>query len=52
MPVVFNEPLSFIQRITEYMEYANLLERANMSNDPVERMSVSIYVLEFVVFMY
>lgn len=38
MPVVFNEPLSFLQRMTEYMEYARLLRMAAEQEDPVERM--------------
>ncbi|XP_018021152.1 oxysterol-binding protein-related protein 2-like, partial [Hyalella azteca] len=38
MPVVFNEPLSFLQRVTEYMEYAHLLDRACEEDDPVLRM--------------
>lgn len=41
MPVIFNEPLSFLQRMTEYMEYAKLLRIASEHDDPVERM---IYV--------
>jgi len=40
MPVVFNEPLTFLQRITEYLEYSNLLETAAMQEDPVDRMMV------------
>lgn len=38
MPVVFNEPLSFLQRMTEYMEYAKLLRLASEQEDPIERM--------------
>lgn len=38
MPVVFNEPISFLQRITEYMEYSELLEKASTCEDPVERL--------------
>lgn len=38
MPIVFNEPLSFLQRMTEYMEYARLLRLASEQDDPVERM--------------
>lgn len=38
MPVVFNEPLSFLQRMTEYMEYAKLLRIASEQEDPLERM--------------
>lgn len=41
MPVVFNEPLSFIQRLAEYMEYAPLIELASKCDNPVERMEVS-----------
>nr|XP_043896034.1 oxysterol-binding protein-related protein 1-like isoform X2 [Solea senegalensis] len=38
MPVVFNEPLSFLQRITEYMEHTYLIHQANTTTDSVERM--------------
>lgn len=38
MPVVFNEPLSFLQRMTEYMEYARLLQLAADNENPIERM--------------
>ena len=41
MPVVFNEPLSFLQRMSEYMEYAFLLDKADLCSDPVERMQVN-----------
>jgi hypothetical protein len=44
MPVVFNEPLSFLQRITEYMEYADLLEKACGCNDPVDRLKVRLQI--------
>jgi hypothetical protein len=40
MPVIFNEPLSFVQRIVEYMEYANLLKLADQCDDPVQRLEV------------
>ncbi|XP_055528806.1 oxysterol-binding protein-related protein 2 isoform X1 [Wyeomyia smithii] len=46
MPVVFNEPLSFLQRMTEYMEYAKLLRIASEQPDPVERLK---YVSAFAV---
>lgn len=46
MPVVFNEPLTFLQRITEYLEYATLLETAAAQEDPVDRM---MYVAAFAV---
>uniref|UniRef100_A0A3Q1AJS5 Oxysterol-binding protein n=1 Tax=Amphiprion ocellaris TaxID=80972 RepID=A0A3Q1AJS5_AMPOC len=38
MPVIFNEPLSFLQRLTEYMEHTYLIHQANASSDSVERM--------------
>lgn len=38
MPVVFNEPLTFLQRMTEYMEYARLLRMAAEQDDPIERL--------------
>lgn len=38
MPVVFNEPLSFLQRMLEYLEYAHLLRMASEQSDPVARM--------------
>jgi hypothetical protein len=41
MPVIFKEPLSFLQRMVEYMEYAQLLRRAAEDEDPVYRMQVN-----------
>ena len=41
MPVIFNEPLSFVQRVVEYMEYAHLLKLADECADPVQRMEVT-----------
>ncbi|XP_075229853.1 oxysterol-binding protein-related protein 2 isoform X1 [Lycorma delicatula] len=46
MPVVFNEPLSFLQRMVEYLEYAYLLRKASEQSDPVARMQ---YVAAFAV---
>lgn len=46
MPVVFNEPLSFLQRLSENMEYCYLLEKADQCEDPVKRME---YVAAFAV---
>ncbi|XP_058846999.1 oxysterol-binding protein-related protein 2-like isoform X2 [Acipenser ruthenus] len=40
MPIVFNEPLSFLQRISEYMEPTYLIHKANSLTDSVERMQV------------
>ncbi|POI32973.1 hypothetical protein CIB84_003275 [Bambusicola thoracicus] len=41
MPIVFNEPLSFLQRITEYMEHIYLINKACSHADPLERMQAS-----------
>ncbi|XP_054091107.1 oxysterol-binding protein-related protein 2 isoform X2 [Zeugodacus cucurbitae] len=38
MPVTLNEPLSFLQRICEYMEYAEILNQAAEEEDPADRM--------------
>lgn len=40
MPVIFNEPLSFLQRLTEYMEHTYLIHQANACSDSIERMKV------------
>lgn len=40
MPVVFNEPLSFLQRISENMEYSQLLVQADQATDPVDRIEL------------
>ncbi len=40
MPVIFNEPLSFLQRLTEYMEHTYLIHQANALEDSIERMKV------------
>lgn len=42
MPVVFNEPLSFLQRISEYMEHTHLIHKACSLSDSIERMQVNI----------
>ncbi|KAF3861071.1 hypothetical protein F7725_001326 [Dissostichus mawsoni] len=41
MPVVFNEPLSFLQRISEYMEHTQLIHQACTLSDSIDRMQVS-----------
>ncbi|XP_033109059.1 oxysterol-binding protein-related protein 2-like isoform X2 [Anneissia japonica] len=46
MPVVFNEPLSFLQRFSEYVEYADLLDKAGKCDDVVDRMK---YIATFIV---
>nr|XP_023689919.1 oxysterol-binding protein-related protein 2-like [Paramormyrops kingsleyae]XP_023689921.1 oxysterol-binding protein-related protein 2-like [Paramormyrops kingsleyae] len=38
MPIVFNEPLSFLQRITEYMEHTYLIHKAGSLSDSLDRM--------------
>lgn len=38
VPVYFNEPLSMVQKVSEIMEYQDLLNQANKSSDPVKRM--------------
>lgn len=45
MPVIFSEPLSFLQRVAEYMEYAKLLKQAAQEKTPVERLQVSFDLL-------
>ncbi|XP_071962881.1 oxysterol-binding protein-related protein 1-like isoform X2 [Antedon mediterranea] len=46
MPVVFNEPLSFLQRFSEYVEYAGLLHKAGECDNAVDRMK---YIATFIV---
>lgn len=40
MPIVFNEPLSFLQRISEYMEHTHLIHQACALSDSIDRMQV------------
>lgn len=40
MPVVFNEPLSFLQRMSEYMEHTHLIYKACSLSDSIDRMQV------------
>ncbi len=44
MPVVLNEPLSALQRFSEDLEYAHLLDIAATTDDPALRMA---YVAAF-----
>ncbi|GFR88998.1 oxysterol-binding protein [Elysia marginata] len=44
-PVALNEPISMIQRLSEYMEYSFLLEKAARADNPVDRLE---YVCGFV----
>ena len=41
MPIVWNEPVSFLQRFTENVLYSYLLDRADECSDPIMRMQVS-----------
>lgn len=38
MPVALNEPVNFLQRVSEELEYSQLLDIANRTDDPYERM--------------
>nr|XP_033789752.1 oxysterol-binding protein-related protein 1 isoform X3 [Geotrypetes seraphini] len=38
MPVIFNEPLSFLQRLTEYMEHTYLIHKASSCSSTMDRM--------------
>ncbi|XP_058499901.1 oxysterol-binding protein-related protein 2-like [Solea solea] len=40
MPVEFNEPLSFLQRLSEYMEHTHLIHEACTLSDSIDRMQV------------
>ncbi|XP_066530828.1 oxysterol-binding protein-related protein 7-like [Hoplias malabaricus] len=44
MPVALNEPLNFLQRVSEELEYCHLLDIANQTDDPFQRM---VYVAVF-----
>ncbi|XP_052236772.1 oxysterol-binding protein-related protein 3-like isoform X2 [Dreissena polymorpha] len=49
MPVTLNEPLSMLQRLCEELEYSDLLDKANLCEDPFDRM---MYVAAFAVSSY
>jgi oxysterol-binding protein 1 len=38
VPVIFNEPISMLQKLAETMEYSNLLAEADKTQDPIKRM--------------
>lgn len=40
MPIVWNEPVSFLQRFTENVIYTYLLDKADECTDPLMRMQV------------
>lgn len=46
MPVIFNEPLSFLERMAEFMEYSKLLRVAANQDNSVDRLK---YVSAFVI---
>ncbi|CAF1245201.1 unnamed protein product [Rotaria sp. Silwood1] len=37
IPVIWNEPLSFLQRLAECLEYSSLLDQAALANTSIER---------------
>ena len=43
MPVALNEPVSLLQRLSEELEYPELLDIANHIDDPYERMVSLVY---------
>lgn len=40
MPVVFNEPLTMLQRACECIQYSDYLRQADICDDPIERMEL------------
>lgn len=49
VPVTYNEPLSFLQRMCEYLQYKDLLSKANACDDPHIRM---LFVTVFAITCY
>ncbi|XP_054914844.1 oxysterol-binding protein-related protein 3-like isoform X2 [Poeciliopsis prolifica] len=49
MPVQLNEPLNTLQRLCEELEYSELLDVANQTEDPYQRM---VYVATFAISAY
>jgi hypothetical protein len=47
MPIVWNEPVSFLQRFTENVLYSYLLDRADECTDPIIRMQVDFWKILF-----
>jgi hypothetical protein len=39
VPVYFNEPISMVQKVAEIMEYQEILNIADRTSDPVERLA-------------
>lgn len=48
MPVALNEPLSLLQRVSEELEYSELLDIANHIDDPYKRMVRAWCIIEFI----
>ena len=50
MPVALNEPLTFLQKLVEYIEYAGLLHAAAAASDPLDRLAVcKFFILYFTI---
>ncbi|CAG5890434.1 unnamed protein product [Menidia menidia] len=49
MPVQLNEPINTLQRLCEELEYSDLLDTANQTEDPYQRM---VYVATFAITAY
>ncbi|XP_034049991.1 oxysterol-binding protein-related protein 7 [Thalassophryne amazonica] len=49
MPAVLNEPINLLQRLCEELEYSNLLDTANNTPDPYQRM---VYIAAFAISGY
>lgn len=49
MPVQLNEPINTLQRLCEELEYSELLDTANQTEDPYQRM---VYVATFAISAY
>ena len=45
IPIAFNEPISILQRISEFFEYAHLLRLADRAENVVDRMEVRSYAM-------
>ena len=43
IPCNFSEPISFLQRFTEILEYSDLLDKAAQCKDPLEQMAYVIF---------
>ena len=48
VPITFNEPLTFLQRSVERLQYINLLKKANNSSNQYERISLIFLAFIFI----